>query len=772
MKNPLRKRLLRELKSDAGKYLVIFLLLIGTIGFVSGFLVADGSMIKAYNESFEKYNIEDGNFRLADKANKAKKKTIQSFGVTLYDNFYVEEKLTNDSTLRIFKDREEVNKVCLMEGAMPSNIGEIAIDRMYADNNEIHVGDILSSAERSWTVTGLVALSDYSCLFSNNNDAMFDSVKFGVSVVTEEEFGSFDDNELNYSYSWIYHQKPENDSEEKQMSEDLMKKISSEASLEDFVPCYLNQAIQFTGEDMGGDRAMMIALLYIVIVIMAFVFAITISNTIYKEANVIGTLRASGYTCSELIRHYMTMPLVVTAAGAVIGNILGYTVFKEVCVSMYYGSYSLPTHVTIWNGEAFLMTTVVPVLMMIVINYGILRYKIVLPPLKFLRRDLSRRKQKRAIRLSQRLGFFQRFRLRVIFQNFNNYIILFIGVLFANLLLMFGLLFPAVLDHYQEEMENNLLCNYQYILQVPLEAMDEEHKLESLLAMMQFARDVETENEEAEKFSAYSLNTLGDVYKSESVLFYGIHRDSRYISADVSDSQVYISSAYAEKYGIAPGDTIQLKEAYEDTLYEFTVTDIYDYEGALAVFMNQTMLNRTFDLDKDYFSGYFSNTEITDINNKYIGSVIDLEALTKISRQLNVSMGSMMLLVDGFAIAIFMVLIYLLSKIIIEKNAQSISMVKILGYSDGEISQLYIISTTMVVILFLLGSLPIEYEIMVFLFREIMMNSISGWIPLYVPPALYVKMFAIGLGTYLVVAILEYRKIRKVPMDEALKNVE
>ncbi len=772
MKNPLRKRLLRELKSEIGKYLVIFLLLIGTIGFVSGFLVADGSMIKAYNESFEKYNIEDGNFRLAAKANKAQKKTIQSFGVTLYENFYAEEELTNDSTLRIFKNREEVNKACLMEGQMPANTGEIAIDRMYADNNEIHVGDTLSSAGRSWTVTGLIALSDYSCLFSNNNDSMFDSVKFGVSVVTEAEFDSFDENELNYSYSWKYDKKPVNDSEEKQMSEDLMKKISSEASLEDFVPCYLNQAIQFTGEDMGGDRAMMIALLYIVIVIMAFVFAITISNTINKEANVIGTLRASGYTCSELIRHYMTMPLLVTAIGAVIGNILGYTVFKDLCVSMYYGSYSLPTYVTIWNGEAFLMTTVVPVLMMIVINYGILRYKMTLSPLKFLRRDLSRKKQKRAIRLSPRLGFFQRFRLRVIFQNFNNYIILFIGVLFANLLLMFGLLFPAVLDHYQEEMENNLLCNYQYILQVPLDAMDEEHKLESLLSMMQFARDVETENEEAEKFSAYSLNTLGDVYKSESVLFYGIDRDSRYISADVSDSQVYISSAYAEKYRIHPGDTIQLKEAYEDTLYEFTVTDIYDYEGALAVFMNQTMLNRTFDLDKDYFSGYFSNTEITDIDSQYIGSVIDLEALTKISRQLNVSMGSMMLLVDGFAIAIFMILIYLLSKIIIEKNAQSISMVKILGYSDGEISQLYIISTTMVVILFLLLSLPIEYEVMVFLFRVIMMSSISGWIPFYVSPVLYVKMFAIGLGTYLVVAVLEYRKIRKVPMDEALKNVE
>ncbi len=58
MKNPLRKRIPRELKGEFGKYLVVFLLMVLTIGFVSGFLVADGSMLKAYNESFDKYNIE------------------------------------------------------------------------------------------------------------------------------------------------------------------------------------------------------------------------------------------------------------------------------------------------------------------------------------------------------------------------------------------------------------------------------------------------------------------------------------------------------------------------------------------------------------------------------------------------------------------------------------------------------------------------------------------------------------------------------------------
>ena len=53
VKSPLRKRIPKELKTDFGKYLVIFLFLTATIGFVSGFLVAGSSMITAYNESFE-----------------------------------------------------------------------------------------------------------------------------------------------------------------------------------------------------------------------------------------------------------------------------------------------------------------------------------------------------------------------------------------------------------------------------------------------------------------------------------------------------------------------------------------------------------------------------------------------------------------------------------------------------------------------------------------------------------------------------------------------
>lgn len=177
MKNPLNKRFLRELRSEFGKYLVIFILLAGTIGFVSGFLVAGESMITAYNESFAKYNVEDGNFVLEKKANKYLREEIESQNVTLYENFYMEEALTNGSTMRIFRDRKEVNLPCVMKGELPDAANEIAIDRMYADNNKIGVGDTLTvqittrdgtvKDGKTYKISGLVALPDYSALFSD-----------------------------------------------------------------------------------------------------------------------------------------------------------------------------------------------------------------------------------------------------------------------------------------------------------------------------------------------------------------------------------------------------------------------------------------------------------------------------------------------------------------------------------------------------------------------------------------------------------------------------
>lgn len=747
MRNPLIKRLPREFINEITKYLVIFAFMVGTIGLVSGFLVAGSSLKQSYDESFEKYNIEDGNFELLNEEDDNLINTLEEQDLKIYDNNYIEEDSVNDSVIRLFLNRKDVNKVCIMEGELPNSKNEIALDRMYANNNELSVGDTISVGDKKLKISGFVALSDYSALFSNNSDLMFDSIKFGVGIITKDCFESFYDASIHYSYSWKYNKSPKDDLDAKNKSDDFLEVLNKNTILINYIPQIDNQAINFTGNDIGGDKNIMLTLLYVLIVIIAFVLAVTTSNTINSEASVIGTLRASGYTKGELLGHYMILPLIVTVLGACIGNILGYTIFEKIVADMYYNSYSLTTYTTKWNLEAFILTTIVPFIIMLVVNMFILINKLSLSPLKFLRHDLNKKQKKKVLKLTK-FNFFTRFRLRVIFQNIPNYITLFIGILFASILLLFGMMMSPLLDNYKKEIVNNMISKYQYILKT----------------------QAETENEEAEKYCASSLKTYFDEEKGEDVSVYGISEDSKYVDIDFKDG-IYISDGFAEKYSLKINDTITLKDSYGDETYTFKIDGIYYYPATLSIFMNSEKFNETFDKEEDYFNGYFSNSKISDIDNKYIATTITEDDMTKASRQLDVSMGSMFSMINIFSIILYMLLMYLLSKLIIEKNSSSISMVKILGYNNYEVGRLYILATSIVVVISVALSIPISVLTMKSIFK-VMMSGYTGWFNFYIAPKIYLEMFLAGTLSYAVIAFLQLFKIKKIPLDKALKNME
>ena len=770
-KNPLRKRYLRELKSDFGKYLAIFLLLLLLIGEISGFLVADKSMRAAYESSTLVYNVEHGNFTVQKKLNKSQQGSVESLGIQLDEIFFTETELTNGSKLRIFKNRGNMDRVCVMKGRLAQKNGEIAIDRLYAKNNNLSIGDEISDGTRTWTITGLVALSDYSSLFENNNDPMYDAVKFAVSVISEEEFSELDADELTYRYAWQYPEAPEDEKAEKNLADRLSEQLSEILHLEGFLPHYMNQAICFTGKDMGDEKSIMELVLYVVIVIIAFVFAVTTSNTILKEAGSIGTLRATGYTRFELVRHYMTMPLLVTLFAALVGNLFGYTIMKNINADLYYSSYSLPTFITLWSTEAFIKTTLIPIVIMLVINFAVLWKQLSLSPLQFLRRELRKPKKRGVVRLNPKTNFFSRFRMRIIFQNVPDYIVLFLGIFAAELLLMFGLAIPKNLEHFQDTLPERMLSKYQYILTIPQGALNGKTELEKLLKLDQFRRAVDTETEDAEEFMAYTLRTpeAGD-YRGESVLIYGINPDSQYIDLNPAPGEVYISSAYADKFGYRTGSNFTLYEEYGDQAYSFTVSGIYDYNGALALFMPREDVNTMFGFEKDMFAGYFSNQGIKDVPDEYISQIIDYSTLSKVSRQLLLSLDGLMKVVVVFSVLIFFILMYVLSKIIIEKNGHSISMTKILGYKNKEISSLYIHSTSIVVAISLLIALPPVRVVLEWMYNLIVASKINGWVPFYLNPWIYLEIIVMGLAAYFAVSIFEYKKIRRIPMEEILKN--
>lgn len=771
-KNPLRKRVIREVIGDWSKYVVVSLFLILTIGFVSGMYVANGSMMKAADEGVSTYKRENGHFELWEKADSETIQNIESADedvcVNVYPNFFKNEKedydrdKKKDGTIRVYAKTEKVNLASVMSGRLPQKYDEIAIDRMHADNVGIKVGDEINVGDEEYKVTGLIAYVNYSTLHEKSTDMMFDALKFNVGMVTDQGFDRLNER-VHYTYAWNYVKTPKDVKEEKKSSDDFLENLAVQAvkhgnRLEDYVPGYADPAVNFATEDIESDKAMGGVLLDILIVICAFIFAVTISNTIIKESSAIGTLRASGYTRKELVCHYLSMPVMVTFLAAVIGNVLGYTLFKKIVVAMYYNSYSLPAYETVWNMEAFLKTTIVPLVLMLVVNLFMIVKMMYHTPLQFLRHDLAKKKKKKALRIP-RWRFLNRFRLRIILQNLSNYAILFVGILFIAVMLAMAVGMPETLDFYKGNAKDMMLAKYQYVLR----SYENEQ-----------GQPIYTADKTAEKFGLYSLQKKSEKI-TEEVSVYGVSEESRYVKlnklASLEDNEVYISKTYADKYNIGIGDKISLDEKYKDKTYHFTVSGIYEKCQNIAVFMAMKNYHTVFETKEDEFSGYFSDDKITDIDEKNIATVITKRDITKMCDQLDHSMGSTMSYFEVLCILLSAVLMYLLTKIIIEKNENAISMTKVLGYKNGEIAGLYLLSTSIVVVVADAVSVILGTIIMRQAWRVIMF-SYSGWYEFTMNPIGYVKMFLFILVGYFVVMFFDFRRIKKIPMDQALKNIE
>ena len=744
MKDPIRKRFWRELRGDAGKYIALFLFLTLTIGFVSGFMVADGSMLRAYNESFEKYHIEDGHFTAAAPMEDAALHALeQEAGTTLYPLFSIDRETDSAHTVRFYRQRTEVNRVCLMDGAFPARDGEICIDRLYAQNNELSIGDTMTVSGRDYTISGVVAFSDYSALYKNNTDMMFDANKFTVALVTDADFDALGELGKRFTYAWTDPDAGDTDKERRDRADALLEAFAGHAALTDFVPRDQNFAINFAGDDMGSDRVMFATLLYIMMAILGFVFAVTTRGTIEQEASTIGTLKASGYTNGELLRHYLALPTVVTLAAAVIGNILGYTCMKRIVVFMYYHSYSLPTYRTIWNGSAFLLTTVIPVLIIFVLNLLVISMALRFSPLEFLRHELTRRKSRDVVRL-RRGSFLSRFRTRVVLQNLSGYLTLFVGVVFVSVLLVFGMMFRPLMDHFKADVVSSMIAQYQYVLKTP----------------------VETADADAERYSVQELEYDG----WEKITVYGVQEGSRYVPG-VRTGEVVLSDGFMEKYGIRAGDTLKLSDPYDGKDYRFRVGGAYHYPAAMSVFLSEEDFNRTFDREPGSFNGWFSNRKLTDLPEEAIATTITQSDLTVMADQLDDSMGFMFPLFCGFGFVIYVLMIYLLAKMIIDRNARSISMLKILGYHDGEAGLLYNRATALVTAISLLLAIPLTVLLIKWIYYA-MMKEYAGWLTFYVAPWVYPVSFAFGAAGFALVTLLLMRRVRRIPLSIALKTLE
>lgn len=752
MKNPLYKRLKREFLHDIAKYIVIFLFLALPIALCSGYMIGNDSMIKTYDEATEKYNLEDGHFQMMFELSEEQISQTENNENIKITSFYYKEALNSDAhTVRTYKisDREKVNKICVHNGVMPKTDDEIALDRLYGENNKISLNDNYLINGKNYKVTAFVSLFDYSSLFKSNNDTMFNAQTFTIALVTDEGFEGMGGENTVYNYVYRFPSRLDENAAHARNNE-LRKSlyeysVSNGNMLSEYLAKEDNQAITFSIEDIEGDLTMMLIFGILIVGGLAFVFALSIKSQIESETGSIGTLKAMGYKSGELLAHYLILPVITTLTAAIVGNILAYTALKNYLVELYYHSYSLPVYTTFYNAKALIFTTILPVTLVIFINVFILISSLKISALSFLRGNLKRRKSKKVVRLNDKIPFMTRFRIRVINQNKGTYVALFFGTFFACVILLFGLMMSPLLAHYKETVTESQLAPFQTVLKA----------------------DIPVSDEKAEKLLYAQLK-----YEIDDIIIYGVENtgETSHFLKDLSfsENKVVINNAFREKYKLKVGDTLSLKEKFGDKEYKFAVSGVLENDGSLIVFMNSDYFKSVFN-EGEYLVSYLS-TEKLDVSEAYVYKTITTEDLLSVSDQLTSSMGDVFLLFTVFSIILFILLIYLLAKIVIEKNRKQISMMKILGYKTREINRAYNIPTgIMVTVSVIINTLLSQFLIRI-LWDNIVRTRMRGWLSCYFAPYLFPLIMAIGIISYMVVYFIESVRISKISLSQTLKE--
>ncbi|MBF1054335.1 MAG: FtsX-like permease family protein, partial [Parvimonas sp.] len=483
----LNKRILRGLKAQWSKNLFLFILLFFMISTTSGMLVSSGSIKTLYYELMSTGVVEDGKILFAFDPTDEILRSIEKTNVKVEKAPYVDAKINkikddkDEKTIRLYTNRKNINLPVINEGNLAKNKNEIAINKLFAENNDLKVGDTITfkkeffkdNKERIFKIVGFIVTPDYNSSFQKSTDLIFNAIDFGVGLVSDEDKDIFNESKLKYQVSYRFNDRNLSEKETKEKNKEVVNSANISKTVLEQLPKKDNNAISYLIDDMDGDRPMVIVLLCLMVTLIGFIFALSIVSKIQEESEIIGILLANGYKKSELVINYIANSLIITFLSAVLGNIFGYTVFTNSFKSVYYKSFNMQNFTPSFNFEALIITTIIPISIILIFNYIYIYRKLNFTPLDFLRKNLKHYKNKRNSKHENELkvnkNFLGSFRKSIIKSNKGDYVAIVLGIFFTSILFIFGISAKPTFDNYGNNIKENLISKYQYVLKAPIE---------------------------------------------------------------------------------------------------------------------------------------------------------------------------------------------------------------------------------------------------------------------------------------------------------------
>ncbi|MBR2749667.1 MAG: FtsX-like permease family protein [Clostridiales bacterium] len=754
MRNVLKKRLPRFFKRNIGIYGGIALFIILVICLCAAYVVGNQGIRAAFHDMKDKNGLEDGFFSLAVPMDQSEVSGLLGDTLELEYQPYVDLPSVEESDIRVFRMRNSIDVPFLLEGSFPDSDKEIALDRLYAETHDLKLGDHFQVGTEEMEVSGIIGLPEYIVSFRELGDLLADREVFGVAIVSDGFFSKLDEESMIYQYAYKF--KNELSREEvNQENREIIKKLGDKGILTDFCAIGDNNRVNNLISKLELNINMSTYFMLLSMVIVAFLFALVSVHTFEDECSFVGVLIATGYKKKSILRHYLTIPVLVTLISTGIGLLLALTFVYKIPLESVYAYYVVPKMLYTIDPVRMALMIGFPILSVILINLIVFGKKLNLTPLRLIRKDTKKEKRVKNAHEMKKLGFLNRFRVRTVVRSKGQYISLIIGVFLAGLLCMFGVGMRSSFDKYIDTLPGSAVAEYQYVLKSPL---PDPSVLPS---------DVEKDT-----ISTYETEYNGRMLP---VNVLGISSDSKYLQsidvASLSKDEIIISDIMAAKIGIHTGDTIEISNKLTLHTWNAKVLKIVDFELGVYAFTSQDTLNAYLEKGEGYYNTVFSDSEIQGIDERFISTVVTKEKVADSAKQMKTLMASLIVMLTAVGIICYVIVMFMLTKMVIEKNALNISLLKVFGYRNKEVNKLYLSQTQWIIILSVIVFLPLQYFLIGKLWPG-MLNSMSGYFYFRVTPLVLAIIVVLGTATCLITNAIHVKQVRKIDMTEALKNRE
>lgn len=695
----------------------------------------------------------------------------------------VKEDKTYIKVIPYNKDKK-INKAYLVEGKLPENENEITILPKYASSHNIQIGDKYKIGEKEYKVVGFAYAPDYIYPLVSFTVPIFDYKTNNIVYINHSNYEEIAGTEEK-TYSIVYHDKKvkrqfeiEDTSKEKYDDDSMLKLLNSkEITMSPFTITRLARiaALQL---EFKTDRLFAEYFLYLLLAISVIVITIITKKRIDDERLQIGVLKSLGYNRFSIAISYLTYPIVGSIIGGILGYLVGVIFYKP--ISQIYISYFLIPLDNFNISISYLLKCITtPLIFLSILCYLVAIFMLRKKPLALLKEGSNLKVNffsKIVNKLTSKFPFKYRFKYSLALRSIPKLLVVALTSFFTGMLIVLTLIGVDLMDNVLEKSFSGMNYDYMVFMQ-NVESDKIDSKSDYILSSTIPLDKVKKKN-----------GKVKDLQKEEiSISVTGIDTDAKYIDVlnkkgkDIKykledENAIIINSNMQKLYDLEVGDMILSELDEGKTTIEYKIVDIAEEYMNMNGYVNRTSYSKKVGFDKAVYTTIYSkNKDFSDMKNfsnddsKKIATIINFDDLKEnIQIQLDTFNASIYVVI-GFASIMAFIIILVIANIIVEENKKTISLMKVMGYKNKEISSIVLNIYTPVIIISYLLSIPAMVK-----FLETVVAALSSDTEMTIPIALSYPKAILGLvglllGYYIALKICK-KALNKVPLAVALKR--